>query len=82
MSVDSGHPLSDRPVRPCSLSDEWLIVAPGGRAAGQRPLELELDLLLLVTPFVLDGRIGRARDAEPLTGDLDPERLVGLDRVS
>jgi hypothetical protein len=28
------------------------------------------------------GELGALGVAEPLTGDLDPERLVGLDRVS
>ena len=47
----------------------------------QRPLELELDLLLVVAPLVLDGELRPARDPDPFTGDLDAEGLVRLERV-
>ena len=47
----------------------------------QRPLQLELDLLLVVTALVLDGELGPFRDPDPLARDLDPERLVLLESV-
>ena len=47
----------------------------------QRPGELELDLLVLLAALVLDRELGADGDLEPLTGDLDAERLVLLQGI-
>jgi hypothetical protein len=43
-----------------------------------RPLELKLDLLLIVVELMLDGKLGALRTSNPHARDLDPERLVLL----
>src|SRR4029453_8642862 len=46
-----------------------------------RPLELKLDLLLIVVELMLDGELGALRNSNPHPRDLDPERLVLLQSV-
>src|SRR4029450_6476147 len=71
------RPLHARLVRP---SDDWCptTVRVVSRRRCHRPLELELDLLLALVAFVLDGELRPLRNPEPLAGDLDAERLVLL----
>ena len=45
-----------------------------------RPLELKLDLLLIVVQLMLDGELG-ALGTRIHAGNLDPERLVLLQSV-
>jgi len=51
------------------------------RGVGDRPLQLELDLFLVLAALVLDADPGVLGDREPLARDLDPERLAGLQCV-
>src|SRR4051812_8116675 len=46
-----------------------------------RPLQLELDLLLVVVALVLDRELGPLGHPETLAGDLDAERLVLFEGV-
>src|SRR3954451_745857 len=57
-------------------SDDRLVGRIGLRCGLNRPLELELDLLLVVLAFVLYGELRTGGDPEPIAGPLDPERLV------
>src|SRR3954451_25093635 len=40
-----------------------------------RPLELKLDLLLIIVELMLDGELGALRNSNPHARDLDPQRL-------
>ena len=77
-----------RAPRPASRSRRSPVPRPNDRTvtlacrpSASGPLQLELDLLGVLAALVLDGELTPSRDADPLTGDLDPERLVGLQRV-
>src|SRR5687767_701094 len=56
-------------------------VRPKQRSVVRRPANLELDLLDPARALVLDVERGIGRHAQPFAGDLDGERLAGLDRI-
>ncbi len=77
-----GQERTPRTLRAGALHlDERLVVALGRSDIGSGPFELELDLLLVLVPFVLDAELGTRRHADPFPGDLDTERLVAFEGV-
>ena len=67
---------------PTGLQLDYRLVLPLGRwCTSERPLELELDLLLLLASLVLDAELSPGWDADSLTGDLYAERLVGFEGI-
>src|SRR5215217_2994935 len=66
---------------PSSLRTRFAANEPAKARSAPAPFELELDLLFVPFPFVLDVEFGASGHVDPLSGHLDLEPLTLLERI-